>query len=348
VSRTTTETKVAASFEASRPMAALLEERSMNTRIMISVVSVIGAVSLAAPQFAHAETIPFNLAETIQTVQGDTSFTKQLNSPATGVGAQASFNASGSWGGVAGAASADLSTGVLRAIANSETPPSATSGPFIESEAKFGDGFTTKTSGGQPFLWTSSTTAYFGLELGGIFSGNHGDTSIGFARAGGVVSLFLQIMDPGTLNPNAPTYGGPAAIESFLFTFEGTNSYFSTTNYLGQTVEIPVTHIFGGLPNELVVPIQPGGDFDWSLSLEVSGATQPGYASVGDLSDPVTVSYQGPAGTVTSSASGLFNNYSTTVVPEPSTWAMMALGFGGLGLLARAKGRPQARAVLTL
>jgi hypothetical protein len=133
----------------------------------------------------------------------------------------------------------------------------------------------------------------------------------------------------------------------FLFTFEGTNSYFTTTNYLGQTVQIPVTHIFGGLPNELVVPIQPGGDFDWSLSLAVSGATQPGYASVGDLSDPVTVSYQGPTGSITTSDSGLFHNFAT-VVPEPSTWAMITLGFGGLGLLARArKGRPQGRAGVT-
>jgi PEP-CTERM motif len=311
--------------------------------------SVIGAVSAAAPQIAHAQTIPLNLAETVQTVQGDTTVNKQLVSPATGGGAQASFNASGAWGGVAGAASADLSTGVLRAIANSEAPPTATSGPYIESEAKFGDGFTTTTTAGQPFDWTSATTAYFGLELGGIFSGNHGDTSVGFAAAGGVVSLFLQIMAPGTLNPNDPTYGGPDAIESFLFTFEGTSSYFTTTNYLGQTVQIPITGTFAGLPNELVIPIQPGGDFDWSLSLVVSGATQPGYASVGDLSDPVTVFYEGPTGTITTSASGLFNNYSTTLVPEPSTWAMMALGFGGLVLLARArKGRPQARAEATL
>ncbi len=146
-----------------------------------------------------------------------------------------------------------------------------------------------------------------------------------------MVFLDLQIIQSGTLNQNQPTYGGPAAIENSLWTFEGTSSFFSTTNYQGDTVQIPITQTFAGLPAELVVPIQPGGDFDWSLELGVSGAPQPGYASVGDLSNTVTVFYQGPAGTITASASGLFDNFSSSVVPEPTTWAMMLIGFAGLG-----------------
>ncbi len=83
---------------------------------------------------------------------GAMSTAKDFNSPATGIGAQTSFDASGAWGGIAAASEADLSTGILRAIANDGTEPTATSGSFIESAAKFGDGFTTTTTGGQPFV----------------------------------------------------------------------------------------------------------------------------------------------------------------------------------------------------
>jgi hypothetical protein len=47
----------------------------------------------------------------------------------------------------------------------------------------------------------------------------------------------------------------------------------------------------------------------------------------------------GPVATETFDASGTVTETIFTSVPEPSTWAMMLIGFSGLGWLARARRR---------
>ena len=53
-----------------------------------------------------------------------------------------------------------------------------------------------------------------------------------------------------------------------------------------------------------------------------------------DLGDPPTLSLNLPEGASVTTASGVFDSFVTATVPEPSTWAMMLLGFAGLGYAA--------------
>jgi hypothetical protein len=85
-----------------------------------------------------------------------------------------------------------------------------------------------------------------------------------------------------------------------------------------------------------------------SLTLNAPGATSAMFSAIGSLSVVKDQSdFAGSAGSADSSILG--NAFSTTpenavttaAVPEPSTWAMMLLGFAGLGYVAfrrRSKG----------
>ena len=59
-----------------------------------------------------------------------------------------------------------------------------------------------------------------------------------------------------------------------------------------------------------------------------------GLNGVADLGDPPTLSLNLPKGASVTTASGVFDSFVTATVPEPSTWAMMLLGFAGLGYAA--------------
>jgi hypothetical protein len=75
-----------------------------------------------------------------------------------------------------------------------------------------------------------------------------------------------------------------------------------------------------------------------TLSLTSPGATSATFAPIGFLS--VIKDQQDFAGTAGSSDSSLLvNAFSTSLVPEPSTWAMMFLGFAGLGYVGFQRSR---------
>jgi PEP-CTERM motif len=61
-----------------------------------------------------------------------------------------------------------------------------------------------------------------------------------------------------------------------------------------------------------------------------------GAGGVADLADPPTLSLTLPVGASVAIASGVFDNFISAAVPEPSTWAMMIAGvFGISGLTWR-------------
>jgi hypothetical protein len=69
-----------------------------------------------------------------------------------------------------------------------------------------------------------------------------------------------------------------------------------------------------------------------------------GLDGVADLGDPPTLSLNLPKGASVTTASGVFDNFTSAPVPEPSTWAMMLLGFAGLGFFGYRQRRKPARA----
>jgi hypothetical protein len=74
--------------------------------------------------------------------------------------------------------------------------------------------------------------------------------------------------------------------------------------------------------------------------IEASGD---GSGGVADLGDPPTLSLILPKGASVATASGVFDNFISATVPEPSTWAMMLLGFAGLGLVGLSAPRARTR-----
>jgi hypothetical protein len=55
---------------------------------------------------------------------------------------------------------------------------------------------------------------------------------------------------------------------------------------------------------------------------------------IGNLGDVPTLALTLPQGASVVTASGIFSNFVAPIVPEPSTWAMMLLGFAALGCAA--------------
>ena len=56
-----------------------------------------------------------------------------------------------------------------------------------------------------------------------------------------------------------------------------------------------------------------------------------GLDGVANLGDPPTLSLGLPRGASVTTASGAFDNFVSATAPEPSTWAMMLVGFAALG-----------------
>ena len=59
-----------------------------------------------------------------------------------------------------------------------------------------------------------------------------------------------------------------------------------------------------------------------------------GVSGVADFGDPPMLTLTLPNGASVTTASGVFDNLVSATVPEPSTWAMMLIGFGGLNFAA--------------
>jgi hypothetical protein len=93
-----------------------------------------------------------------------------------------------------------------------------------------------------------------------------------------------------------------------------TGEFFNTTT---QPSSIPLSfEVANGSP--IIVFAELLGEVD-------------GVSGVADFGDPPMLSLTLPNGASVTTASGVFDNFVSATVPEPSTWAMMLLGFAGLG-----------------
>lgn len=99
-------------------------------------------------------------------------------------------------------------------------------------------------------------------------------------------------------------------------------------------------------PTVISSTFEPGGSFEWVAMLDVSARFEsdlplPQRATfVVDFSHSVGASFSGPAGTVTTSASGFFPD-TVSAVPEPATTVLWLAGVTALGLSTRRR-RPLA------
>ena len=137
------------------------------------------------------------------------------------------------------------------------------------------------------------------------------------------------------------TDGGNTFGSGQFFTNDTTSPYLITNvigseTYLGVTETITgagAVNSYAGNDNMLSVPAAPGFvtfagiTFTTSTDFFNIGFVNPGYGIVQFSSDPLGT-FGPPPGVA------LINVTVTEAVPEPSTWAMMILGFVGVGFMA--------------
>jgi PEP-CTERM motif len=182
----------------------------------------------------------------------------------------------------------------------------------------------TPEPGGDSFLLSSTANLTSGVLTAdsqiGFASSSIWDsfTYTGLPAGGATITATLSL--PGTLT------GGS---DGFAFLEEGTQTdftdggplvysvFFNTTGADAKPSSIPLSFtVTDGDPVIVFAEIQAGGD---------------GMGGVADLGDPPTLTLTLPENARVTTASGVFDNFVSTTVPEPSTWAMMLLGFVGLG-----------------
>lgn len=249
--------------------------------------------------------------------------------------ASAAHASSGDWGSVSGSAAADLAAGTLksRAAVSFVAPPDPAL--YMQSNAKFGDGFrTTTAAGSQPFSWQPGTGAQFSMHVDGSISATD---PLGGSGSPGAF-LILALFQPGTLSPNQNILAGANLIRYYAY-FLGNAEQNLLSCFEGSCVPVIPEASYGDVSGgvDIVQHIQPGGDFDWQVLLGVAGWQYAPGAYDFDFSHTVTVGYQGPAGATTQAVSGVFSNITAAPVPEPGSLALVLLG---LGVLAGACRQP--------
>ncbi len=230
-------------------------------------------------------------------------------------------------------ASADLSTGQLKTYAavtqDDYTTWAGRTG--ANGRAVFGDSFTTTSPTG-PFVWGDGDVGTFTINLDGVLGANFtnpADVNYGVAASAHLIwSIGLDIYQSGTFDSGFMTGGvvGNCSWSGFL---DGSTSTSCTTSDI-------TTSISGDLASgyEISAILGIGSDFDWELSLQsVAYLMAPGELTV-DLGHTLSLSYDGPAGATTQSASGVFPFATDPGTPGVTVSAPASMGLLGLGLLS--------------
>jgi hypothetical protein len=205
-------------------------------------------------------------------------------------------------------------------------------------------GFATAANATVWTVWDSSYTA--GNQTGGSATGALGsvvvtysgeiNSSITNPGCGGICFGYPSWM-PTTTWANGIVTTAPAPTDGLIQLIGGSSSGTDTITF-SSPVTNPVIAIWslgqGGLPAEFVFSATPtfeagGGSAEYGGSaISVSGLTVGGYEGNG------SVAFLGSYSSISFTTQLPEDWYGFTVgsaVPEPSTWAMMLLGFAGLG-----------------
>lgn len=294
-----------------------------------------GIMALAPLGAAQAETIPFNEVilysinpEGDQSNQGYYNYysLNTINSAPVSAVSEV-YSEAGNWGSVNANGSADLATGQLKMrVAATMGDGSAPVSPYIKSNAIFGDGFRANTPGGQPFNWTSGSQAQFTLDLSGTMDISAGGMTDTFHPG---LFIVLSILAPGTLDPNTPLINGPTAQQYFFWNIGNEDATVAYQDQNGNNIPLTATEYYDTIPDTITADFTPNGDFDWVLFLAGSGQVfDAGQSFDYDLSHTLDLSYQGPAGAMTSTVSGQFGGLPQVLppsvpVPEPGSLLLL-------------------------
>lgn len=251
----------------------------------------------------------------------------QKNASTTGGTASGSLSYLGTEGTASAQAESSLATGTLKAKAQSTSL--VNTGPFDNNafgfaRADVGDSFQTFDNQG-PLQWTNATDVTFSIDLSGFVSTGSGVNSR--ADAG----FFLGVFKPGFLDAYAQWLINGASFPSEY----NDNLLFGFDYSLGgevQSFQQPFA-----VPGVLDITFAPGGDFDWVAGIFMDTAASLTDTSIADFFSTATMSYTGPAGTTTYSASGLFPgtqplSSAPVVVSEPGILALMGIALAGIRL----------------
>jgi hypothetical protein len=192
-----------------------------------------------------------------------------------------------------------------------------------------GTGFTTASAQGSVVFGadTLSLSSTADLATGaltiyseaGIASASIWDsfTYTGLPAGGATITATLSF--PGTLTGSS---SATAFLEEGSQTeFEGDGELTDSTGEFYNTTTLPPPlslsfNVVNGSPVVIFAELLGGG-----------------ASGVADFGDPPTLSLTLPDGASVTTASGVFDNFVSATVPEPSTWAMILLGFAWLGFV---------------
>ena len=319
-----------------------------------------------APLAAAAQTVTTFSQAGVSYLYGAPSSTPRYESNNTGATTQASIAAITPNNGIEHAsATASLSTAALKALSGG-TANNINGNAY----ASFGDSFgAVNAQTRQAHAWTSTDSVRFSFGVTGTFWQSLSADAMAqldkdFERS---VLFTFAAYRPGAFDrqtrieelmrlPYTAAIGAEwrqlnAEINALRIT--------SSINWLGQVYspyfdgsEVPFLPVNPLVPSVISIDFNPGGAFEWRAGLDVTTRFQPDAplaeptTFLADFSHTVGASFSGPAGTITTSGSGLFpNTVPMAPVPEPTTWALMLLG--GAGLLGLARRRTGTRGAST-
>jgi PEP-CTERM motif len=192
-----------------------------------------------------------------------------------------------------------------------------------------GNGFTTASAQGSVVFGadTLSLSSTADLATGaltidseaGIASASIWDsfTYTGLPAGGATITATLSF--PGTLTGSS--YGIAVLEEGSQTEFNDESEFGDSTGKFFNTTSLPPPlslsfNVVNGSPVVIFAELLGGG-----------------ASGVADFGDPPMLSLTLPDGASVTTASGVFDNFVSATVPEPSTWAMILVGFAGLGFV---------------